>query len=165
MYTIVTCVVLVAVFWIVNAMLLYWKNKSEGFLGAANATWSKGANGYGFTFVNPTRTTLTGEGCRMPADYNASQIPYCESLGQLNEKVACYSNCVQTYTGGIRGRCYPNILDTYNKYAYQLGSPHFQPIAPAVCTENDPCCDNVTSSFGMYNFLEQSSANQVRSMM
>jgi len=165
MYAVVSCIVLVAVFWALNAFLLYSKNSSEGFLGSPNTVFSKGARGYSFSWINPTKTTLTGESCRMPANYSASQIPYCEMLDLLEEKVGCYANCIQTYTGGIRGVCYPNILTTYNKYAYELDSPHFRPMSLAPCTENDPCCSAPNSSFNQYSFLatqsERNAMNQV----
>jgi hypothetical protein len=160
MYAIVSCIVLVAVFWALNAFLLYSKS-SEGFLGDPNTVFSKGARGYGFTWSNPTRTTLTSQGCRMPADYSASQIPYCEMLENLSEKTGCYANCIQAYPGFPRGSCYSNLLTTYNKYAYELDSPHFRPMALAPCTQNDPCCDNLQSSFGQYSFLATQAENNV----
>jgi hypothetical protein len=161
MYGIVSCIVLVAIFWALNAFLLYSRSSSEGFLGSPNTVFSKGARGYGFSWNNPTRTTLSSQGCRMPADYSASELPYCEMLEKLEEKTACYAGCVEAYPGGIRGFCHPNILTTYNKYAYQLDSPHFRPRSLSVCTENDPCCSNPQSSFGVYNFLATQSERNI----
>ncbi len=152
-YAVVSCMVMTAIFWMVNSWLLYTKKSRESFLGASDQVFSKGARGYGFSYVNPTRTTLSSEGCRMPSDLSASTLPYCELLTEITEKAGCYLNCIQTYPGGIRGICYPNLLATYNSYAAEANSPDLPLVQQASCSQDDPCCTNPTSVFSLYNFL------------
>lgn len=136
-------------------MVVYEKEK-EGFLGSTNGVWPRAAMFGDYVYVDPNNTsTLIGEVCRMPNDYSASRLPYCETMPDLATKTKCYAQCVYNYPGGIRGSCYPNILKTYNAYSAQLNDPAFPQTMPSPCDETDPCCypSPIVINNGLFDFL------------
>jgi hypothetical protein len=144
---------IIIVLLLVGAFALYYKKK-EGFFGATNDVYSEGAKTGMFAYVEPNKNTLVSETCVMPDDFGAAYLPRCELMPDLLSKTACYFQCVGSYPGGIRGKCYPNILQTYNRYANSLGNASFPMVAPARCDQDDPCCfKNINTEGGLFDFL------------
>lgn len=132
------------------------KEKRESYYGNTNDVYSKGAVDNTFSYVMPSRNTLISETCEMPNDFSAETIPYCEILPDLGEKTKCYFQCIGTYNGGVRGRCYTNILNTYNKYAKEYNNSAFPQVMPARCEQNDPCCfsnKELETGYGLFDFI------------
>lgn len=102
-------------------------------------------------FIGTNQNTLSSQSCRMPYDYNAKQIAYCETLPDLGDKTGCYLQCITNYPGGVRGKCYPNLLKTYNSYAKEYGNAGDFPILKEwKCQPGDPCC--YKNDFDVYSY-------------
>lgn len=139
---------------IANLVMIIKMKKKEGFLGASNTVFSEGAKTGVFSYVNQDRNVLASQTCNLPPDFNAKYIPYCETLPDLGEKTKCYFQCVGSFPGGIRGKCYPKILETYNDYSRQYNKPYFPQITPAECDQDDPCCHgDLNTKMSVFDFL------------
>jgi len=158
-YIVLTLVIICIILNIVNLYYILKLQEKEKYIGDSNDVFSKGAKTGIFSYKAASSDTLSSQLCKMPDDYAAEYIPYCETLPDLGSKTKCYFQCIGSFPGGVRGQCYPNILKTYNVYSKQFAKPYFPQISPARCDQFDPCCFDPTAlktQLGLFDYINYS---------